>query len=381
MVTPGGIDNRRGGLVCKAAAEIGRRPAAMTDTDLRLSGAPPHPRRALALVLAAALMLGGCVVGAGAGTGGGGIGLGYGTVPVTGSAVGVSVGSGGVGFGAVTGVTVPVTFGRRPDPASRRPEGARGWPRGAGVLSVLAGPTPATPAAIAAVAPFHVGASALTPPQLAAARAARPGFWALDRLTLAPAGAGTVAGADGIRIAGFALDATGRPHDGDLWRRQMNQALAAARRGQAVVLDVAAEASADLGFAVASYLLVRGQTTYLALPAPVAPAYPPALAVPMPLQYAPLAREIDALDSGGDGIYRRRFADVTVLVRPPGEAAMPARPVQGLPRPAWRLLAEGSGRIGPDGAADIRVRAVPVDALVLAPGEAAIVSARPPPQS
>ncbi len=184
--------------------------------------------------------------------------------------------------------------------------------------------------------------------------------------------------ADGIWVAAFATDRSGRPLNEAAWRLQMDRILRASTRGQAVVLQSPAADPQTLMFVAGSYLLARGSASYLSVRGVDGALWPPVYAIPVPPQAEPLASSAAAYDSDGDGVHVRRFGNATVYVHPRSVGGGRGAVTLSLGGTYYMAVLEGSGRIRPDGTADASVSYRPVDSLTLAPASAVVVFERAP---
>lgn len=184
--------------------------------------------------------------------------------------------------------------------------------------------------------------------------------------------------ADGLWVDAFAADRSGRPLNEDAWRRQLGRVLRATGRGQAVVLATPATDADTLMFVAGSYLLVRGPASYLSARGADGALWPPVYAIPVPPQAEPLADGIAGYDPDGDGVYARRFGNATVYVHPRSTNGLRGPVTVSLGGTRYLAVPEGSGQVGADGTADVRVSYRPVQSLTLPPSTAVIVFERPP---
>lgn len=154
----------------------------------------------------------------------------------------------------------------------------------------------------------------------------------------------TYAAADGAMFEGFAMWGEGSPYAVDDWRLQMNRALGLIRQGKAVIAQAYMGDGRERLFALGSYLLIKGDRTYLNLESDMAPEWWPEydIAIGSPLQ--PPVADIDDLASGG--VYRRDFTNGFVLVNPAEDGAAIHVNLGG----TFRLVQpSGGGTVGEDG--------------------------------
>jgi hypothetical protein len=182
---------------------------------------------------------------------------------------------------------------------------------------------------------------------------------ALDRPVVANAGSllrddeADYSRVDGVMVEPFALDHDGRPLAPPAWRRQLRKVLDLERAG-VVVLAQSYPPPHDRGrrmFALASYLLVKGDRAYVNLVERVEVAWYPEYEIDLGPPATPLPPSLDALDQ--DGLLVRRYVKGLVVVNPgrttrhyrPGARYRLLLPVGGGPVPAdgrlpagWRLV-------------------------------------------
>jgi len=154
----------------------------------------------------------------------------------------------------------------------------------------------------------------------------------------------TYAAVDGVMFEGFAMWGEDSPYAIDDWRLQMNRALGLIRQSKAVIAQAYVGDGRERLFALGSYLLIKGERTYLNLESDMAPEWWPEydIAIGSPLQ-SPVAA-IDDLVSGG--VYRRDFTNGFVLVNPAEEGAAITVNLGGTFR---RMQPNGGGPVGEDG--------------------------------
>lgn len=122
--------------------------------------------------------------------------------------------------------------------------------------------------------------------------------------------------ADGLMVEGFGLEADASPYAYADWRMQMDRILRAARRGQAVIGQTYVSGRRERLFALGSYLLVKGDRTFLNIELGPDPEWWPEYDIAIGAPVAKPAANIAALDPDGDAIYRRNFDNGFVLVNP-----------------------------------------------------------------
>ncbi len=183
----------------------------------------------------------------------------------------------------------------------------------------------------------------------------------------------TYAAVDGVMIEGFAMWGEGSPYTLDDWRLQMNRALGLIRQGKAVIAQAYTGDGRERLFALGSYLLIKGDRTYLNLESDMAPEWWPEyeIAIGRPLQ-APVA-VIDELASGG--VYRRDFTNGFVLVNPAADGAAITVNLGGTFR---RVQPNGGGPVGEDGVPTGSLTYQSVTSVSLPPYTAAVLLEMPP---
>jgi hypothetical protein len=183
----------------------------------------------------------------------------------------------------------------------------------------------------------------------------------------------TYAAADGVMLEGFAMWGEGSPYAVDDWRLQMNRALGLIRTGKAVIAQAYLGSVSERLFALGSYLLIKGNRTYLNLESDMAPEWWPEydIAIGSPLQ--PPVANIDDLTSAG--VYRRDFTGGFVLVNPAEDGAPRVVNLGG----AFRLVQPtGGGAVGEDGVPTGSLAYQTVTSVSLAPYSAAVLLNMPP---
>lgn len=177
--------------------------------------------------------------------------------------------------------------------------------------------------------------------------------------------------ASGVMIEGFALPwADVSPED---WALQMDRALSVVRDGGVLLAQAypdVDDVSARM-FVVASYLLVKGDRTFVNLEVAEEPTWFPEYDLPIGPAVDPVPESIEALRDGD--AYVRRYRDATVIVNPSG---MDVAWVPGGDGRLVRLVPEGGGIVPETGQLPPSwgLRREPVEgALTLGPREAAVV--------
>ncbi len=123
--------------------------------------------------------------------------------------------------------------------------------------------------------------------------------------------------ADGVMIEGFAEADAARFYAVGDWRLQMDRVLGLVRRGRVILAQSYLSAS-DMtarGFALGSYLLVKGSHTFLNMDLGIEAQWFPEYAVDLGPALSAPPSTIDALRQPG-GLYVRRFVRGIVVVNP-----------------------------------------------------------------
>ncbi len=175
---------------------------------------------------------------------------------------------------------------------------------------------------------------------------------------------------DGAMIEGFAEWGGGGWLHLDDWRLQQNRVLALVGADKIVIGQTYPNA-ADAGermFVLGTYLLVKGDHTYINLDTGLAPEWFPEYGIDLGAPESPPPATIDALRDERWGVYVRRYARGLVLVNP-GDTA---REID-LGRPYRRILPRGGGSVPADGSAPGSLDETTVRALELGAHEAAVL--------
>ncbi|HHW86218.1 MAG TPA: hypothetical protein GX400_08410 [Chloroflexi bacterium] len=183
----------------------------------------------------------------------------------------------------------------------------------------------------------------------------------------------TYAAVDGVMVEGFAMWGEGSPYAVDDWRLQMNRALGLIRQGKAVIAQAYAGNGRERLFALGSYLLIKGDRTYLNLESDMAPEWWPEYDIPIGSPLQPPVAAIDDLADGG--VYRRDFTNGFVLVNPAEDGAPISVNLGGVFRLAQP---RGGGPVGEDGAPTGSLTYQTVTSVSLPPNSAAVLLQMPP---
>jgi len=177
-------------------------------------------------------------------------------------------------------------------------------------------------------------------------------------------------------IEQFAMEADASPLGMADWQLQMSHALAAAGRGQAIMAQSYVSGAQERLFCLGSYLLVKGDRTYLNILVGDAPEWWPEYDVPIGAPLAPPAGTIEELDGDQDGVFRREFDNGLVLVNAtnPYDETGATRTVE-LPRAYSLATFSGGGAVAADGTSSARVTYSTVSSVTLPPASAAVLLA------
>ena len=129
--------------------------------------------------------------------------------------------------------------------------------------------------------------------------------------------------ADGVMVEGFALEGSASPYPLGDWQLQMNRVLEMVHANKALLLQsyAVSEASSRM-FTLGSYLLVKGDRTYLNLEIDYEPEWWPEYDVPIGAPTEGAGSDIDDLWDGASQVYRRRLRQRR-RAREPGFRAQP----------------------------------------------------------
>jgi hypothetical protein len=185
--------------------------------------------------------------------------------------------------------------------------------------------------------------------------------------------------ADGVMVEGFALEADSSPYARDDWRLQMDRVLAAVRRGQALLAQTYVSAWPDRAFALGSFLLVKGDRSFLNLEIGFEPEWWPEYGIPIGAPLAGPVAAVEELDPDGDGVLRRDFDNGVVLVNPsnPWDGTAVTRTID-LGGVFYLAQAIGGGAVAADGTPAGFLSYVRVREVTLGPAAAAVLLSRLP---
>jgi hypothetical protein len=122
---------------------------------------------------------------------------------------------------------------------------------------------------------------------------------------------------DGVMIEGFAEPGDGSWYATSDWVLQMNRALSLTRRGHILIAQSYPDAGNVQGrmFALGSYLLTKGNRSFINLDVGIQPQWFPEYGIRLGQPVDPLPSRIGARRTAG-GLYVRRFARGAVVVNP-----------------------------------------------------------------
>lgn len=171
--------------------------------------------------------------------------------------------------------------------------------------------------------------------------------------------------AAGVFVGGFA-DPALAPAD---WQRSMNRILALVGRHEVVIAQDVLSSADDVAtrlYYLASYLLVRGDRTYLDYFAGGPLEWYPEWDLDLGAPAAPAAATV--ADLASDGAYVRELANGWAAVNPSREAV-----TLRFPSGSRLVVPQGGGTIGTDGTVPGTIMFAPASSVTLPPATAAIV--------
>jgi hypothetical protein len=140
------------------------------------------------------------------------------------------------------------------------------------------------------------------------------------------------ANVDGAMLENFALKTTA-----DDWVLSMNRALELTRAGKLVIVQSYPDSVQERLFLVASYLLIKGQRTFINAGGSDVLYFPE---YELPLGPAPAALPTSVAAYAWEGLYRRDFRDASILVNPgPASVRIP------MPEAFQLATPSGGGRV------------------------------------
>lgn len=185
-------------------------------------------------------------------------------------------------------------------------------------------------------------------------------------------------GADGIMVEGFGRWTEGEyfsAREGD-WQMQMDRILRMVSLDKITLLQqyVEKENVEDRLFLLGSYLLVKGQRTYLNFEFSSEPEWFPEYEIPIGTPVGGTPQSISSLWHADLGVYARTYTNGLVLVNPSDKSQEVV-----FQKTGYQAVPSGGGIVPADGdMSDWGVNYVPVTAVTLAPNQAAILLVEPP---
>jgi hypothetical protein len=180
--------------------------------------------------------------------------------------------------------------------------------------------------------------------------------------------------ADGLMVEGFALEADQSPYALGDWQLQMNRILRAVDRGQVILTQNYAYGDQERMFTLGSYLLIKGNRTFLNIELGMEPEWYPEYDLPIgaPLESAGL--DINNLYKATDQVYRRDFDNGFVLVNPtnPWDGSGITVTVS-LGDTFFQTITTGGGIVPDNGIPTGTISYKPVDNVSLPPFSAAVL--------
>lgn len=149
---------------------------------------------------------------------------------------------------------------------------------------------------------------------------------------------------DGVMIEGFAEPGSGQWYATSDWALQMNRALSLARLGHIIIAQSYPGATDVQGrmFALGSYLLTKGEHSFVNLDIGIAPQWFPEYGIDLGPATAPLPANIVALRTS-KGLYVRRFKHGLVVVNPGSGSAR-----YSFAGSLWQVTPHGGGALPAD---------------------------------
>jgi hypothetical protein len=180
--------------------------------------------------------------------------------------------------------------------------------------------------------------------------------------------------ADGVMIEGFAIEADASPYNLEDWQLQMNRALGLINQGKVILAQSYATGTEERMFTLGSYLLIKGNRTYLNIEVDLDPEWWPEydISIGVPAQSA--GTDIADLYDANNRIYRRNFDNGFVLVNPssPNDGTgMTAR--VNLDRTYYLAQTSGGGFVPENGIPTGSVSYLAVSQVTLPPYSAAVL--------
>ncbi|MEW6400675.1 MAG: putative glycoside hydrolase [Chloroflexota bacterium] len=180
-------------------------------------------------------------------------------------------------------------------------------------------------------------------------------------------------GADGVMVEGFGRWSEGpyfSAQEGD-WQTQMDRILQMVRLDKIILLQQYVDGSnvEDRMFLLGSYLLVKGNYTYLNLEFSSDPEWFPEYEIPIGAPVGGIPRSISSLWRSGWGVYARMYTSGLVLVNPSDKVQEIT-----LEKTYYQAFPYGGGIVPVDGdVSSWMVDYVPVTTVTLMPNQAAVL--------
>lgn len=185
-------------------------------------------------------------------------------------------------------------------------------------------------------------------------------------------------GADGVMVEGFGRWAEGgyfSVEEAD-WQTQMDRILSMVRMDKVLLLQqyVNKDRVEDRMFLLGSYLLVKGQHTYLNFEYSTQPEWFPEYEIPIGTPVGGTPQSISSLWHADLGVYARTYTNGLVLVNPSDKSQ-----VVDFQRTCYQAFPSGGGTVPVDGdVSEWKVDYVPVTTVTLMPNQAAVLLVESP---
>ncbi len=188
--------------------------------------------------------------------------------------------------------------------------------------------------------------------------------------------------ADGVMVEGFALEADRSPYNLEDWRLQMDRILSLVSRGKAVIGQNYATGSQERMFSLGTYLLVKGNRTFINIDSGEDPEWWPEYDIGIGKPTENAGTSIGDLAYASDGIYRRSFDNGLVLVNAtsPWDGTGTTRTID-LGRTYQLAKTNGGGDVPESGSKPGGVTYESVSQVTLAPYSAAVLVGSTPPSA
>ncbi|MBI3959746.1 MAG: hypothetical protein HY328_13130 [Chloroflexi bacterium] len=122
--------------------------------------------------------------------------------------------------------------------------------------------------------------------------------------------------ADGVMIEGFAIELDESPYSLEDWRMQMNRALGLISQGKAILSQSYVTGAQERMFALGSYLLIKGNRTYINIDLDIEPEWWSEYDIPIGTPIESAGSDVGNLYDAENQVYRRDFDSGFVLVNP-----------------------------------------------------------------